>query len=94
MIWTFNIYQKKFKLLLKVNSQRYSCLNILSVLLGNCKTEDVVGVHQGWTGKLFFSRSGAGKLPFPTVRGGAGKGSKSAGWGGDGAGNKLRVSAD
>ena len=57
---------------------------------------------QGWTGKLFFSRGragrggtwpkiyGAGNPPFPTVRGGAGKGSKSAGQGGAGAGKILR----
>ena len=65
--------------------------------------------YQGWTRKLFFSRGGAGQgearqkiygtgrggnPPFPTMRGGAGKGSKSAGWGGAGAGNMLRVSAD
>ena len=62
--------------------------------------------NQGWTGKLFFSQGGAGRggarpkffgagnPPFPTVRGRAGKGSKSAGRGGARAGNILRVSAD
>ena len=61
---------------------------------------------QGWTGKLFFSRGGAGRggarpkiygagnPPFSTARGGAGKGSKSAGQGEAGAGNILRESAD
>ena len=59
-----------------------------------------------WTGKLFFSRGGAGQggarpkiygegqgrePHLPTVHGGAGKGSKSAGLGGAGAGNLLRV---
>ena len=57
--------------------------------------------HQVWTGKLFLSLGGAGRggawqkmygagrgtPPFPTVRGGAGKGSKSAGQGGARAGN-------
>ena len=38
--------------------------------------------------------TGRGTSPFPTVWGGAGKGSKSAGRGGAGAGNILRVSAD
>ena len=37
---------------------------------------------------------GAGTPPLPTVRGGAGKGSKSAGRGGAGVGNILRASAD
>ena len=66
-------------------------------------TEGALGLptaydNQGWTGKLFFSRGGAGRggarpkffragnPPFPTVRGGAGKGSKlrggeGMGWG-------------
>ena len=53
---------------------------------------------------FFKGQSGAGKgkaknlrggsPPFSTMRGGAGEGSKSAGWGGAGAGNMLRVSAD
>ena len=66
-------------------------------------------MNQGWTGKLFFSRGGAGRgrawpkiygaagagnPPFPAVQDGAGKGSKSTGRGGAGAGNILRVSAD
>ena len=62
-----------------------------------------VSMNQGWTGKLFFSRGGAGRggarpkffgagnPPFPTVRGRAGKGSKSSGPGEAGAGNILRV---
>ena len=41
---------------------------------------------------FFTGRGGVGNPPFPTVRGGAGKGSKSAGLGGaGGAGNILRV---
>ena len=44
---------------------------------------------------IFFTGQGrAGNPPFPTMRGGAGEGSKSAGWGGARAGNMLRVSAD
>ena len=45
-------------------------------------------------GEVIFFTGRGGEPPLPTVRGGAGKGSKSAGWGGDGAGNILRVSAD
>ena len=66
----------------------------------------LIVTYQGWTGKLFFSRGGAGRgearpkiygagrggePPLPTDRGGAGKGAKSAGRGGAGAGNILRV---
>ena len=36
-----------------------------------------------WQGQNSTERAGAGNPPFPTMRGGAGKGSKSAGWGVD-----------
>ena len=42
-------------------------------------------------GQKSMGPAGAGNPPFPAVRGGAGKGSKSAGLGGAGAGNILRV---
>ena len=51
-------------------------------------------VNQGWTGKLFFSRGGAGMSKAKNPWGGAGNGSKSARRGGARAGNILRVSAD
>ena len=49
--------------------------------------------HGVGRGKAKNLRGGAGRVPppLPTVRGGAGKGSKSAGRGGTGAGNILRV---
>ena len=50
--------------------------------------------HRAGQGQNSSGQAGAGNPPFPTMRGGAGKGSKSAGLGGAGAGNILRVSAD
>ena len=44
--------------------------------------------------KNLWEGAGHGPPPLPTVRGGAGKGSKSAGRGGAEARNILRVSAD
>ena len=46
-----------------------------------------VSMNQGWTGKLFFSRGGAGRGGARPKIFGAGKGSKSAG-------NTLLISAD
>ena len=50
------------------------------------------GLIPGMDGEAFFFTGRGGETPsLPTVRGGAGKGSKSAGLGGAGAGNILRV---
>ena len=54
---------------------------------------DLVRVRICLQGTL-FGQGEPGNPPFPTVRGGSGKGSKYAGQGGAGAGNILRVTAD
>ena len=57
---------------------------VIGVRMAMCTSKPIIGKDA----------AGAGNPPFPTVRGGAGKGSKSAGRGGAGAGNILRVTAD
>ena len=61
-----------------------------------CQKISTLGSHNpGMDGEAIFYGAGRGREPpLPTVRGRAGKGSKSAGRGGAGAGNILRVSAD
>ena len=70
------------------------------VIIINGDPADYIEPHQGWAGKLFFTRrdgtgrGGEGQGQKSTGRGGTGKGSKSAGRGGPGAGNILCISAD
>ena len=70
-----------------------SCVELMVVTRDGRGSYFFHGAGRGLS-KNVWGGAGRGTPPFPTVWGGAGKGSKSAGRGGAGAGNILRVSAD